>query len=495
MNFEFPAIGLDFYLAALPVLILTVGSLVALMQSAFPAIGKPSAVYILTLVTILAACASLVGVQMNADAQFLSGTLLAGDVSRFGQGFILLVSLAVVVLMRETHIRDHFLRGEIVSLFLMVVAGMLVMVATDDLITLFVGLELASIGLYALIGYVKPSRRAQEGAIKYFVLGSAAAAILLFGFALLYAATGTMRISEIVAALPKLADHNWVRLGGLLTLIGLAFKLALAPFHLWAPDAYEAAPTGITALMATTVKVMIIVVTLRLFGGGMSSLYDVWLPALTFLAMVSMILGNIMALVQSSLKRMLAYSSIAHSGYMAIAICALSGTATGLSAQAILFYLVGYAIVSVGAFAIIMVLESEQNDNLTLDDLSGLAAKRPWLAFAMATFMFSFGGMPPTVGFIGKFFVFNAALSNHLYGIVVIGAIGSTIALFYYLRVIVRMYMTESVAVALPLNTSRSIVTSAILVASIVLTILLGTVLPGPALEAVQKSTTELAKF
>jgi NADH-quinone oxidoreductase subunit N len=487
-----PEISREFYVAAAPVIVLSVFALIALMQSVFGSIGGARAVYGVLMVGLGAAFASVVAVQLEDGASFIGGTLLGGDLSRFGQALILGLALLMAALMRETHISKHFLRGEVTSLYLMVIAGMLVMIATDDLITLFVGLELASIGLYALIGYIHPTRRSQEGAIKYFVLGSFAAAVLLFGFALLYAGTGSMRISEIVAATSKLADHNWIRLGGLFTLIGLGFKLALAPFHLWAPDAYEAAPTGITGLMATTVKIMIVIVSLRIFGGAFSSLYAVWLPALSFLAIASMIIGNIMALVQTSLKRMLAYSSIAHSGYMAIAICALSGTSQQLPVQAIMFYLLGYAIVSVGAFGVIMMLETEQNDNLTLDDLSGLAAKRPWMAFALATFMFSFGGMPPTVGFIGKFFVFNAAVSSLLFGLLVVGAVGSTIALYYYLRVVVRMYMSAEVPVALPLGQGRSPLVSGILVLSVIFTILLGTILPAPALEFVRARITEV---
>jgi NADH-quinone oxidoreductase subunit N len=332
--------------------------------------------------------------------------------------------------------------------------------------------------LYAIVGYLNPSRRSQEGAIKYFVLGSFAAALLLFGFGLLYVATGSLRLTEISQVLPKISDHPWVKVGVLFIVSGLGFKLALAPFHLWAPDTYEAAPTGVTALMATTVKAMIIIVTLRFFAGSLAQVYVVWLPAIMFLATVSMILGNIMALVQSSLKRMLAYSSIAHSGYMAIAICALGGSGGSFTVAAVLYYLVGYTIISLGAFSVLMWLESANNDNLMLDDITGLAKKHPWAAFALATFMFSFAGMPPTVGFIGKFFVFNAALNNQLYSLVVVGVVGSSISLFYYLRVIVRMYMAEPVKVAEPLAPSRSRIVTAILAVALIANLALGTALP-----------------
>lgn len=492
MNFALPSVGFDFYFAAMPIFILLLGSLVALMQSVFKVINSKSLVYGTALVSVVGSLASVVLIPQAGI--FLDGALLSGDVTMLGQVLILFCALVVTMLYRETWAGSAFLRGEIVSVFLMVVAAMLVMIASEDLVTLFVSLEMASIGLYALIGYIVPSRRSQEGAIKYFVLGSYAAALLLFGFALLYASIGSMRISEIVAALPRFSDHNWVKLGGLLTLVGLGFKLALAPFHLWAPDAYEAAPTGITAFMATTVKVMILIVSLRLFSEGFSSLYDVWLPAMLFLAAASMILGNVMALVQNSLKRMFAYSSVAHSGYMAVAICALSGTSTKLPVASILFYLVGYVVVSLGVFAVIMWLENEKAENLSLDDISGLSKKHPWACFALALFMFSFAGMPPTVGFMGKFFVFNAAIANQLYAIVIIGVVGSSISLFYYLRVIVRMYMTDQVTIAAPVNPVRNRVVIGFLGATVAATILLGTVLPGNLMDSIRQKTSEIAK-
>ena len=492
MNFPMPVFSTEFYLAAIPIFILLAGSMVALMQAVFKSISSSAMVYCTTLVSL--GTAFLVAVFLPQNGVYLEGAFVAGNLALMGQLLILCTAIVVALLYRETWAGSKFFRGEIASLFLMVVASMLVLIASEDLITLFVSLEMASIGLYALVGYIIPSRRSQEGAIKYFVLGSFAAAVLLFGFALLYASIGSMRISEIVAALPRYADHNWVRLGGLLTLVGLAFKLALAPFHLWAPDAYEAAPTGITAFMATTVKVMILIVSLRLFGEGFSSLYKVWLPAMMFLAAISMILGNVMALVQNSLKRMFAYSSIAHSGYLAVAICALSGTTGGLPVSSILFYLFGYVIASLGVFAIIMWLENEEAENLSLDDISGLAKRHPWASFALAVFLFSFAGMPPTVGFFGKFFVFNAAIASQLYAIVIIGVIGSAISLFYYLRVIVRMYMTEPVTIAAPINPLSNKVVACLLGAALVSTLLFGTLLPSGLMERFQKTSSELAK-
>jgi NADH-quinone oxidoreductase subunit N len=493
MTFSIPQLSPEFLSAAAPILILCVVSIIHMLQAVFKSFSGERAVFSLLLTGLLVAIISACMTGPKVETAYLDGSYLGGDLSRFGQIVILGLATVVTLLFHETYLKSHFFRGEIASLFAMIVAGMLVMVTSEEMVTLFVGLELSSIGLYAVVGYLNPTRRSQEGAIKYFILGSFAAALLLFGFGLLYAATGSMRLSEIVEVIPKMADHNWVRLGVLFTLVGLGFKLALAPFHLWAPDTYEAAPTGITAFMATSVKVMILVVAVRLFGSSLASTYEVWLPALMFLAMVSMLLGNVMALVQTSMKRMLAYSSIAHSGYMAIAICAAGGSSAEFPVAAILYYVLGYAIVSLGAFGVLMYLEGEGRENLILDDLAGLSKSHPWAAFGLACFMFSFAGMPPTVGFIGKLFVFKAAIDSQLYGLVVIAAIGSAISLYYYLRVIVKMYMSQPIVVGEGLNPQRSVLASIMLACALILAFLMGTVLPGPVFRVLVSASQEVA--
>jgi NADH-quinone oxidoreductase subunit N len=369
---------------------------------------------------------------------------------------------------------------------------MMTLVAADDLVTVFIGLELSAIGLYAMIGYVFPTRRSMEAAVKYLLLGAFAAGFLLFGMALMYAVTGSLRISEIVMRLRFYADHPWMGIGGIFFLVGLAFKLALVPFHLWAPDAYEGAPTGVTSFMITSVKVMVLIVLMRVFAVGMSTMYAVWLPALAFLAVLSMIVGNIMALVQTNLKRMLAYSSIAHSGYMAVALCAIAVVAGQVPVDAVLFYIIGYSVMSIGAFGVIMWLEREDLDQISLDNVSGLASRHPWAAFALATFMFGFAGMPPTVGFMAKFFVFNAALSGSLIWLVVIGAIGSTISLGYYLRVVVKMYMNPVNAQFRQPQPVRSHAVLVVVGLSLVLTVLMGTVLPRSAMRMVHRATSQV---
>lgn len=493
MNFDIPSMGMDFYLASLPILLVIAGSLIVMLQSVIKPLEAPTPVFIMTLLTVIAALVSCVMQHSNIGARYLGGTFISENLGSWGMLMILAIAAVLLVMMRRSIWDRHFFRGEIASLFLMILSGMMVVVTSDDLITMFVGLELSSIGVYAVVGYMLPTRRSQEGAIKYFVLGSFAAGFLLFGFALLFGATGTTKIAEIMSYLPRMRDNTWVQIGALFSLVGLGFKFALAPFHLWAPDAYEGAPTPITAFMATTVKVVVLLFTLRLFATGAAvGVYQVWTGGMLFMAILSMIFGNILALVQTSLKRMLAYSSIAHSGYMAVALAAISSKGASLPLGSVLFYVLSYSIVSLGAFGILMWLESEKNDNLQLDDLAGLAKKHPWAAVGLTVFMFSFSGMPPTVGFISKFFVFSAAIQANLVGLVIIGVIGSSISLYYYLRVVVRMFMNEPLpsAVIGAHRTSWPIATVATL--AIVATILLGTLFSAPVFEWVQLGSQHL---
>ncbi len=488
MNIVLPEIPKEFFSAASPIFILAIGSMISILQSVTKRLGSPGAIKVVlyaSLIGALAATAANFGIE---KADYLQGAYLSESLARFGFLAILSISLVVALFFDATYLNKSFFRGEIASLFQLVVLGALVLVAADEMISLFTGLEIASIGIYALVGYVHPSQRSMEGAIKYFILGAFATGFLLFGFALMYAGSGTMRISEIITALAK-ESHPWMQLGGLFVLAGLGFKLALAPFHFWGPDAYEGAPTGITAFMATAVKVMILVLMLRFMAVGMQYLGGVWLPGLLFLASLSMILGNIMALVQSSLKRMLAYSSIAHSGYMAVAICAISATSGELPVAAVLYYLLGYTILSLGTFGILMWLENQVADNLQLEDLAGLSKKYPWACAAMAVFMFSFAGFPPTVGFMSKFFVFNAAIKSQLYGLVLIGVLGSSISLFYYLRVLVKMFMTKPSGVVVDIAPQRSWIITSLTVAAIVATILLGTILPESTLQLMRETS------
>lgn len=475
-----------FFQASAPIVLLAIASLVAMMQSVIRSMSGVVAVrsvLIGSLVLALFMAASQLTVE---PMSFLQGTFIAEGLGRFGAILILLISLITAFLFQSSHLASFFYRGEISAIFLIVVTGGLVTVTSDDLITLFVGLEMASIGIYALVGYIHPSRTSAEGAIKYFVLGGFASAFLLFGIALLFVATGTLSISGMVGKLTGSEHHVWAMLGGIFLLVGLAFKFALAPFHLWAPDAYEGAPTPLTAFMATAVKAMILVVFVRFFAQGMDRLQAVWYPSLVFVAACSMIFGNLLGLVQSSLKRMLAYSSVAHGGYMAVALAAVSAKSGQMPIAAVLFYIVAYTILTLGAFAVLVWFESKENDNLQLDDISGLGKKYPYACGALAFFMFAMAGFPPMAGFLGKFFVFSAALDQELYSIVIIGVIGSCISLYYYLRVIVKAYLSEPSRFTLSIMPQRSYVLTVVIAVSVILSLMLGTIWPNDLMKSMK---------
>jgi NADH-quinone oxidoreductase subunit N len=488
-----PNIPFEFFPAATPIFILSIGALTAMMQAAYPKVGSTGAVKAVFFASLLGAIASCFLTPVDTNLAFFEGAFLSESLARFGSLMLIAISLVVGLFYACTYQKDHFFRGEISSLFLLTLVGALVLVSSDEIISLFVGLEMASIGLYALAGYVKVNRLSMEGAIKYFVLGSFATGFLLFGLGLLVAGTGSMRISEIIQLSASLADHPWIKLGSLFVLIGIGFKLALAPFHLWGPDTYEGASTGLTAFMATAVKTMMILMTMRFIAYGQFTVKDLWMNGLTFLAAVSLILGNVMALVQSSVKRMLAYSSISHSGYMAIAIVAINSASSQTPISAILFYLVGYTIISLGAFGCIMWLENQNAENLQLEDFAGLAKKHPLICASLSVFLLAFAGLPPTVGFISKFFVFSAALKSDLHGLVITGVVGSMIAMFYYLRLMVKMYMTEPTHLTGELAAPKSYCMSALLGGFVVLVILLGTVLPSPFFKAMQQAAEAIS--
>jgi NADH-quinone oxidoreductase subunit N len=366
----------------------------------------------------------------------------------------------------------------LLAVYLLVVLGMLVFSASDDLVTLFVGLELSSIGLYTLVAYTRENRFSIEGGIKYLVLGSFATALLLFGFAFLYACSGTMQLPLMCARLSSAPASVWLFLGAGFTVSALAFKLALVPFQQWSPDAYEAAATNVTAFMTICVKIMVLSLLIKVLSLSSELVGAYWLSLLGTMAIASMLFGNVMALIQTSVKRMLAYSSIAHSGYMAIALSVLAPS-NGFPAQALMFYVVSYALTSLLVFGILLALEHREGDNIQLQDLKGLAQRYPWLAFGLTTGMVSFAGLPPTVGFIGKFFVFNAALREGSLGIVLCAVLASVVSLFYYLRLPVMMYMHQPSRFVVENKNRVGLVSSAILVMAVMGILALGTVLPG----------------
>ena len=426
----------DFYYI-LPELVLTGGALLVLVVDLlFP--RREGAVFAMALVTLAVTggiLLSFVGVDV-----IVSNGLLAIDGFALFFKSIFLLSAAVTVLMSAPYLRVEQARpGEYYFLVLCATLGMMFMASGIDLITLFIGLETMAISFYVLAGFLKPNHRSNEAAVKYFLLGAFSLGILLYGMSLLYGVTGTTTLSGIAAALVG-ADRTLVlALALVLVAAGMGFKIAAVPFHMWAPDVYEGAPTPVTAFLSVGSKAAAFAMLVRILFVGLPGLVDDWQVLFASLAVVTMTVGNIAAITQSNLKRMLAYSSIAHAGYVLIGVVA--GTERGVAATMV--YLWVYLFMQLGAFAIVSMLRRRDVVGDELKDISGLYFRSPVAAFAMLAFMLSLGGIPPTAGFMGKVWVFGAAIEAGFVWLAVIGVINSAISIFYYVRVVVFMWFKE----------------------------------------------------
>jgi NADH-quinone oxidoreductase subunit N len=338
--------------------------------------------------------------------------------------------------------REDLDAGEFCALVLFATAGMGVMAGAHELLTAFVGLEMSSIASYILASYKRDAPRSNEAAMKYFLLGSFATAFFLYGIALSFGATGSTHL-DMMTPLANDSSHALLKLGLGLILVGLAFKVASAPFQLWAPDVYEGAPSPVTALLSTGPKAATFALALRILA-SVDAAAPVWFWALWVAAVLSMLVGNLAAIVQTSFKRMLAYSSIAHAGYILVALAAAAATdRMGAAIAAALFYLVSYALVKLGLFLIVGHLGGAGERHVEIDDFSGLARRQPAMAACISLFLLSLLGLPITAGFVGKFYVFNAALDSNLVWLAVLMGLNSVIGSYYYLRVMVVMYMSE----------------------------------------------------
>jgi NADH-quinone oxidoreductase subunit N len=341
--------------------------------------------------------------------------------------------------------RMNIERSDYYTLLLFSVSGMLLMAMAADLIMVFLALELLSIPLYVLAGFARPRLESEEAALKYFLLGAFAGGFVVYGVALSFGATGSTALSGIVAAVQSgSANLPLLTVGAALILVGLGFKVAAVPFHMWTPDVYQGSPTAVTAFMAVGAKTGGFAALLRVFMLAFPALAGSLVPVLWALAALTMILGNFIAISQNNIKRLLAYSSIAHAGYILMAVVTFGqGRAAADAVASALFYLVAYAFTSFGAWAVVITLEKAENKGLELQDYAGLGRKYPALAAAMAIFMLSFTGVPPTLGFVGKFYLFRSVLEGGYVGLALIGVLTSLISAYYYLRVVVIMYMQE----------------------------------------------------
>jgi NADH-quinone oxidoreductase subunit N len=367
-------------------------------------------------------------------------------------GLVVCFTVAMTSLFAASHMKTLAAeRGEFHALAHLAGAGMILLAITTDFITLFVAVEVMSLAIYALTAYLRQGPRPSEAALKYFILGSFSSAVLLYGAALAYGVAGSTRFSDIaLAGTSPTGVSPLLFIALALILAGFLFKVAAVPFHTWAPDVYDGAPTTVTGFMAAGVKVAAFAAIVRTlyvaFGAPSVALNHGWVSAITVVAYLTMIGGNLLAVAQRSVKRMLAYSSIAHAGYLLVGVVAgANGDVRTSAVRATLFYLVGYTATALGAFAVCAALERRDGPLADYDSrYDGLAQRRPALALAMAVFMLSLAGIPPTVGFWGKLYIFQAAMQSNLIGLTVVGVLTSLLGLYYYLRVVVVMYMRPS---------------------------------------------------
>jgi NADH-quinone oxidoreductase subunit N len=435
--------------------------------------------------TALAFLGALAGTLASCVAFRYAGTgfygLVQSDAFSFFFHLLLGTVALLVVLAAGPYLdRERLPFAEFYALLLFATAGMGVLASAQELLTAFIGLEMSSISSYVLAGYRRDALKSSESAMKYFLLGSFATAFFLYGIALVYGATGTTMLNKMGNAD---ATSTLLKLGLAMILIGLGFKVAAAPFQVWTPDVYEGAPTPVTALFSAGPKAAAFALLLRIFATVPVATHF-WFWAFWVLAVLTMFAGNLGALVQTNIKRLLAYSSIAHAGYILVAFAAVTSMAQGGSANAapayaaVLFYLLSYALVKLGAFTIVSQLGGAGEKNLSLDDYAGLSERQPVVAAMLSIYLLSLLGLPVTAGFFGKFYIFKAAVNSHLIWLAVLMAINSVIGAYYYLRVIVVMYMREpsaEAAAVAPVNFPLTV--NAVLAFTAIGTILFG-VLP-----------------
>ncbi|WP_164008028.1 NADH-quinone oxidoreductase subunit N [Pyxidicoccus trucidator] len=512
-----PNLSLADFLPLLPAIIMVVGASILLLSEVFLSATSSRAYQaVLTVVTAVAAGGVALSVMFEPAQEVMLGFGVLDPFSSF-LTFVVCVGLALAALSSVSFLRKRGAeRGEFYALMLFASAGMSLLAMSNELITLFVNVEVLSIATYALTAYLRRGTRPSEAGFKYFILGAFSSAVLLYGAALLYGATGTTQLTAMVGPLGAAIQSQpaLVYTGVVLVGAGFAFKVAAVPFHMWTPDVYEGAPTPVTALMSAGVKAAAFAAMVRVFitvGKGIDP--QMLLVLFSTLAFLTMVAGNLLAIPQRNVKRMLAYSSIAHAGYLLVGVAALFVTAPGeqfrlLGASAltggtpldaaraealrgILYYLLAYTFSAVGAFAMVSALERREDEEKgtawDLERFSGLAQRRPGWAFAMAAFMLSLGGIPPTIGFMSKLLIFQAAVDAGLIGLTIVGVLSSAAGVYYYLRVVVYMFMRPVPEGAQVLERSWS--TELALVLSTAAVVILG-IIPGPVMGWLMQAST-----
>jgi NADH-quinone oxidoreductase subunit N len=432
----------DDIFSILPLVVLVVWAAGLLLVDAFTPQERKSRI---ALLAALGLGVSLVATltQFGDEVSAFNGMVVIDGFSIYLTVLLLVTGLAAIALSYDYLKRMEIERGEFYVLLLFSIGGMMLMVQAADLIVVFLALEWLSIPLYVLAGFARPRPESEEAAMKYFLLGAFASGFVVYGVALVFGGTGSTALMEIVAAVTAgTANIPFLSVGAGLILVGFAFKVAAVPFHMWTPDVYQGAPSPVTAFMAVGAKVGGFAAMLRVFVLAFPALSDDLTPIIWVIAALTLVLGNVVAIAQRNIKRLLAYSSISQAGYIMMAVVPFGQPEVAADAVAsVLFYLIAYAFTNFGAWAVVIALERSEGRGLDLDDYAGLGRKYPALAAAMAIFLLSFTGVPPTLGFAGKLFIFRTVLQGGFVGLAVIGVLTSLVSAYYYLRVVVVMFM------------------------------------------------------
>jgi len=429
--------------AVIPMLIVTLSALAAMLAEAFRQPGErmPTGLGLIGLVGAILASIFLWDREATAF-----GVVLADNFALFVNVVLGIVGILTILLSGDIIEREQLPAGEYYALTLFGIAGMMLMAAATDLLVIFLALEVLSLAVYVLTGIRRASPAGAEAAFKYFLLGAFSSAFFLYGIAFTFAVTGSTRLEQVgpIIAAQAMNPGPLTFLAVGLLLVGFAFKVSAVPFHMWTPDAYQGAPTIVTGFMSTAVKAAAFAAFVRVFLSAFEPLSASWIPLMWWMAVATMVVGTVVGVVQTNVKRLLAYSSIAHAGYLLIGIIAASPAGKA----AILFYLVSYAVTNLGAFGVVAVLGTRDRPHDDLQDFAGLWHRRPGLTALMTVFLLSLGGFPPTAGFIGKWYIFSAAVQQEQYSLAIIGVLSSVVSVFFYLRIVVMMYMTEQPAEA-----------------------------------------------
>ena len=425
--------------AVIPILIVVATALITLAVEAFRGKDERLPLGILGLIGLGGAAAASVMLWGHNRISF--GVVRADNFALFVNGILIIVGMLTILFSGDVIEREELPAGEYYALILFSLSGMMLMASATDLLVVFLALEILSLGVYVLTAIRRSSLAGAEGGFKYFLLGAFSSAFFLYGVALTYVVAGSTRLDKVALAIAghSTAPTLFVLIAVGLVMVGFAFKVSAVPFHMWTPDAYQGAPTIVTGFMSTAVKAAAFAAFVRVFLTAFGPLSAHWVPLLGASAIATMIVGTVVGVAQTSVKRMLAYSSIAHGGYMLVGLIA----ATDTGQAAVLFYLLSYAVTNLGAFGILALLASRANEHDEVRDFAGLWKSEPVLATLLTVFLLSLGGLPPTAGFVAKWYIFSAAIRAGYVDLAVVGMLTSVISVFFYLRVVVMMYMTD----------------------------------------------------